>query len=128
MAGTGYDAGRDRWTQTGLVDAVRKDVHRSLAGRRKALGDNAHAYLDLHVARLERLLTGVWDAAVAGDVSSSLQALRLLTREQRLQGLDTRPRVWLRGRPGAGRRRPRTRGSRLIAAVEASVKPDPGRL
>jgi hypothetical protein len=76
--------------ETGLVDAVRKDVGRSLAERRRALGQSADEYLDVHMARLERLLTGVWDKAAAGDLSSSLQALRILSREQRLQGLDGR--------------------------------------
>jgi hypothetical protein len=74
--------------EQGLIDAVKMDIKRTTRARREALGATVDEFLDLHMSRLERLLAGVWGNAVKGDVPSSLQALRILAREQRLQGLD----------------------------------------
>jgi len=46
-----------------------------------------------HVARLERLILGVWNAAISGDEGASQQALRILIELARVTGVNGQRRV-----------------------------------
>ncbi len=73
-----------------LLDAVSKDVQRSLADSRDALAASVDRHRELHLARLERLLAGSWARAVRGDHQAVASCLRILDREARLLGLRHR--------------------------------------
>jgi len=46
-----------------------------------------------HLARLERLILGVWNAAISGDEGASQQALRILIELGRVTGVSRQMRV-----------------------------------
>ncbi len=71
-------------SERALLDAVSKDVQRSLTDSRDALAASADRHRELHLARLERLLAGSWARAVRGDHQAVASCLRILDREARL--------------------------------------------
>ncbi len=73
-------------SEKALLDAVSKDVQRSLADSRGALAASVDRHRELHLARLERLLAGSWARAVRGDHQAVASCLRILDREARLLG------------------------------------------
>ncbi len=80
-------------SERALLDAVSKDVQRSLADSRDSLAASVDRHRELHLARLERLLAGSWARAVRGDHQAVASCLRILDREARLLGYATGPRA-----------------------------------
>lgn len=58
-------------------------------------------YRAFHVARLERLLLGVWNSAIGGDFQSSQQALKILVEIGKVTGVEAPIKVEATG-PGGG--------------------------
>ena len=61
----------------------------------------ASEFRAMHVARLERLLLGVWNAAIGGDDKASQQALRILIEIGKVTGVAAPIKVEATG-PGGG--------------------------
>lgn len=57
-------------------------------------------YRTFHIARLERLLLGVWNAAIQGDPMASQQALRILVEVGKIVGVAAPIRVEASGPAG----------------------------
>ena len=90
-------------------EIARKIGYRSKSGAYKAvtsalnkmLKEPAEELRTLEMARLDRLLVGVWGAAVQGNQGAIDRVLRILERRAKLLGLDAPQRRELSG-PGGG--------------------------
>jgi hypothetical protein len=65
------------------------------------VAENVAEYRSFHLARLERLLLGVWKAATDGDDKASQQALRILVEIGKVTGVAAPIKVEASG-PGGG--------------------------
>lgn len=67
---------------------VFRDVTESMADAAKRTREAADELLELELQRLDTLQGGLWDAALAGDVSSVRAVLAVMERRAKLLGLD----------------------------------------
>ena len=67
---------------------ARAAISRALARDTGRLAEKREEYRAVQVARTERLLTGVWKFAVAGDRDAINSALKIMERQAKLLGLD----------------------------------------
>ena len=84
LAGASYDAIAQQCGYESRSGAW-KAVHRLLA---RVEAEDAEAIRTVEGARLDRLQTAHWPAAVRGDVKASSFVLRVMERRARLFGLD----------------------------------------
>lgn len=87
LAGADYDtiATRLGYASRG---AAYTDINRALEQRMAEQRQSADVLRRQELERLDRLQTGVWVAAVAGDTKSAEVALRIIDRRIKLLGLD----------------------------------------
>jgi hypothetical protein len=73
--------------QLGYSDrsAASKAVHRGIG---RTLQESADRLVTLESDRLDRLLHGVWDKAIAGDLAAVDRVLKIMERRAKLLGLD----------------------------------------
>lgn len=77
--------------------AACKAVHDLLKRTEK---ETAEQYRVIQLARLDSLLTTIWDKVIAGDVGSVLAALKIEDRRSKLLGLDAPTRITGTGESG----------------------------
>lgn len=95
-----YQAGRVPPDDDKLADLVKQDLHRVLRQRRGKIAEGADQLRELQDERLERLLYGVWQAALRGDKDAASTALRILERQSKLWGLDRPAQLEVTGADG----------------------------
>jgi hypothetical protein len=86
--------------------ALRKDIHRALAGALKSIAENTGALSAMNLARLDRLQAALWPAAVRGDVNAATVVLRCIVERER----------WF-GRGAAGGRVDYAKIGRIVEAI-----------
>ena len=87
----------------------------------KMLKEPAEELRTLEMARLDRLLVGVWSAATQGNQGAIDRVLRILERRAKLLGLDAPQRRELSG-PDGGPIETIDARSRLLASIEREME------
>jgi len=83
-------------TPSGAHGAVSRALDRTLS----SANEHAAHLREVELARLDAMLTGLWDRAISGDVPAVNAALRIAERRSRLLGLDAPERRELSGPEG----------------------------
>lgn len=80
---------RDMATALGVsLGTVSKDVKIILARWRNEQVTAVDDWAQLEVRRLDRVLNGIWDKAIAGDLSAVDRVIKVMERRAKLLGLD----------------------------------------
>jgi hypothetical protein len=100
LAGVSVQAVYDQLKDLGYSspDHVSMDLKRARERSRAQLDNTVEELRDLQGERLERLLAGVWGAALKGDTRAADTAARLIERICKLRGLEAPTQIALTAR------------------------------
>ena len=105
-----------------------KAVERALTRHAAESDEKAARLRRLEVARLDRLLLGVWPRATKGDEKAARIALAVSKRRSELLGIDRRPRPeGEEGEPAGSAGNKELSSKEITAAMDETLQPLPFR-